>query len=203
MSFELDKMQIDNALGVNTYQMPAGAPQPGQQFGAPAMGAPPQQPQPMAGRFGGLSMAGGAQAGPGHFQAGASFGPGMGFQGAQAGYAMPMAGGQLNINANVNPLFKLAQLGAQFSKGNVGANVQYQPGQGVGGGVQWQHGPLSMGGGYDRRRGFNANLGWRQPLQQGGLVTPQSNEQFMHDRDQQMHEMVGKVLYDQGGFAVK
>ena len=248
MTFALDKMQIDDALGVNTYQMPAGAPNPGAPFGAPPLGAP-QQPQPMATRFGGLSANMGAQAGPGHLQAGANFAPNLGFRGAHANYAMPAAGGQLNINADVNPLFQLAQLGAQYNKGNVNANVayapgqgvsggmryqagpasanvayapgqgvsggmqyqagpvsanvNYQPGAGVGGGVQYQNGPLAVGGGYDPRRGAYGNLAVRQRFQEGGLATPQTNEDFVHNRDQQMHELVGKVLYDHGGFAAK
>lgn len=179
MTFALDKMQIDDALGVNTYQMPAGAPNPGAPFGAPPMGAP-QQPQPMATRFGGLSANMGAQAGPGHLQAGVGFGPQGQMQGANVGYAMPAAGGNLNLGANLDPRLRVAQLQAQYQRGPFNVGVGYQP-----------HGAVS------------GNVGMRVPFQQGGLANYQSVQDFVHSRDQQMERMAGKQPYENGGFAAK
>ena len=163
---------VQGQVSLNTYQMPAGAPNPGQQFGAPPMGAPQQPQQPMAGHFGGVNGNVGMQAGP----------------------------GTLNINASTNPLFKLAQLGAQYNVGPASAGVNYQPGAGVGGNVQYQRGPLAVGGGYDPRRGAYGNLAVRQNFQEGGLATSlpgqyatrQDDMDFMRDRYDQMHEVAGK-----------
>ena len=207
MTFALDKMQIDDALGVNTYQLPAGQPNPGAQFGAPAMGPPQQAPQPMAGRFGGIAPNMGAQIGPGHLQAGATLSPSFGFQGAQAGYSVPAMGGQLDINASVNPLFKLAQLGAKYSRGPFSATGTFTPGQGAGGGVQYASGPLTASAGMDPRMGAYGRLGVVQRFQEGGLATSlpvtkdyhQSDVDFLNTRNQQMSELVGKQAYAKGG----
>ena len=174
---------VHGQVSFNTYQMPAGAPNPGQQFGAPPMGAPQQPPQPMAGRFGGM--------------------------GGNVG--MPVGPGMLDLNGSVSPLLRLAQLGAQYNVGPVNAGVNYQPGAGVGGNVQYQRGPLVVGGGYDPRRGGYGNLAVRQNFQEGGLATSlpgdyathASDMDFIHDRYDQMHEVAGKYHAALGGFAVK
>jgi hypothetical protein len=201
--FSEAKMQIDDGLGLrvkpinapampqspvqghispNIYQMPAGAPNPGQQFGAPPTGAPGQQ-QPMAGRFGGVG----------------------------GGVSTPVGPGTLNINGGTNLLFKLAQLAAQYNVGPINAGVNYQPGAGVGGGMTYARGPVEIGGGYDPRRGGYGNVALRQPFQEGGLATsiPGSYEthasdmDFIRDRYDQMHEVAGKYHAALGGFAVK
>jgi hypothetical protein len=173
---------VQGQITPNTYSMPAGAPNPGQQFGAPPMGAPNQQ-QPMAGMFGGVN----------------------------GGVSAPVGPGTLNINGGTNPLFKLAQLAAQYNVGPVNANVNYQPGAGVGGGMTYARGPVEIGGGYDPRRGGYGNVAFRQPFQEGGLATSLPGQfethlgdmDFMHDRFDQMHEVAGKYHSARGGFAVK
>jgi hypothetical protein len=211
MTFALDKMQIDDALGLNTYQLPAGQPNPGAQFGAMQPGMMPQAPQPMAGRFGGVSPTMGAQAGPGHLQLAANVGPALNFQGARAGYSAPVAGGQLDINANVNPLFRLAQLGAKYGRGPVSGGVTYTPGQGVGGGVEYGNNGVTAGAGYGPQTGGYARIGLVRHFQEGGLATsiaaPQDRHQhdvdFINTQADHMREMVGRQAYARGGFAVK
>lgn len=164
------------------YQMPAGAPNPGQQFGAPPMGAPGQT-QPMAGRFGGVS----------------------------AGMSAPVGPGMLDLNGSVSPLFQLAQLGARYNVGPVSAGVTFQPGAGVDVDARYRMGPVEAHGGYDPRRGGYGGVQYQQAFQEGGLATsiPGNYEthagdmDFIRDRYDQMHEVAGKYHSAHGGFAVK
>ncbi len=157
---------VQAQLGPMGGQRPAGAPNPGAPFGAPPTGAP--QPQPMAGQFGGMQggaqvpLAGGqlgvsgstgpnmqlqqlqAQYSKGPVNASVRGGPG-GFQGAGVGASAPVAGGHVQMGADVDQRMKLAQLFAQFQKGGFGAGLQYAPGQGVSGGVQYRK-PFQEGG---------------------------------------------------------
>jgi len=197
------KMQIDDGLGLrvkplnapampqspvqghispNMYQIPAGAPNPGQQFGAPPTGAPGQQ-QPMASRFGGVG----------------------------GGVSTPVGPGTLDINGSVSPLLRLAQLGARYNVGPASAGVTFQPGAGMGVDARYRMGPVVAHGGYDPSRGGYGGVQYQQAFQEGGLATsiPGSYEthagdmDFIRDRYDQMHEVAGKYHSAQGGFAVR
>lgn len=121
---------VQGQISPNTYSLPAGAPNPGQQFGAPPMGAPGQM-QPMAGRFGGVS----------------------------GGVSAPVGPGTLNLNAGMSPNLGLAQLGARYNVGPVSAGVQYQPGAGASGGVQYRQAFQKGGAVWTRKEGQNPEGG--------------------------------------------
>lgn len=187
----------------STYQIPAGAPNPGARFGAPPMG-PPDQQQPMASRFGG------GQVGVQVPQGGVNIN--LGPSGAVQGAGVNANVGKFDISAALNNALQLQNLQARYNPGGpFSASANYAPDQGVGGGVQYQNGPLSVGGGYDPRRGAYADLGVRTPFQEGGLATSlpggyetrQSDLQFMNDRYNQMHEVAGKYHSARGGPAVR
>jgi hypothetical protein len=222
--FARDKAQISDALAVSqriqalqapppgpqpavqgqvqpmAYQLPAGAPNPGARFGAPPMG--PQQP--MAGRFGGMQA--GLQGPDGGINI--NLGPG-GFQGANAN----VNAGDFNFSAAADNAMQLQNLQARYNPGGpFSASASYAPGQGVGGGVQYQNGPISAGAGYSPQQGAYGNVGIRQQFQEGGLATSlpsapeahQSAVDFINNRDEQMHEVAGKLPhYRYGGFAVR
>jgi hypothetical protein len=166
------KQDIDDALGLRLKPL---GPVPNQQP-MQIPGNPQLTPQGMqfSGSMGPLS--GSATVGP------------QGFGGANVNYSAPLAGGRMNLGAAVDPRMKLAQLQAQYQHGPFSANVQYQPGGGVSGGVQY-----------------------RQNFEEGGLATSVHMPQDYHERDidfintrnQHMREMVGKSAYAMGGLAVK
>lgn len=152
--------------------------------------APNQQPMQIPGNPQltpqGMAFSGQQQIGPGMLSGGATVGP-SGFEGASANYGMPLAGGQLNVGASMDPRMQMGQLNAQYQRGPFSAGVNYQPGAGVSGGVQY-----------------------RQQFQEGGLATSLRNDPVYHDRDveflntrnQRMREVVGKQPYAKGGLAV-
>jgi hypothetical protein len=160
-----------------------------------ALGQRPQPPMPMQQPMQlpgnpqltpqGMNFSGQQQIGPGTLSGGATVGP-QGFGGAGANYSAPVAGGQLNVGAGVDPRMQLSQMQAQYQRGPFSAGVQYQPGGGVSGGVQY-----------------------RQPFQEGGLATSLRNDPVYHDRDvdfistrnQHMREVAGKQAYAEGGLA--
>ena len=168
------KEDIDDALGLR--MKPLG-PVPNPQ-GVHIPGNPQIGPQ-------GATFSGQMQAGPGTLSGNATVGP-QGFGGAGVNYGMPVAGGQLNMGAAMNPQMRLAQLSAQYQRGPVSAGVQYQPGQGVSGGVQY-----------------------RQSFQEGGLATSIHNPADYHERDiefintrnQHMRQLAGRPVYAEGGGA--
>lgn len=131
----------------------------------------------------GLAFSGQQQMGPGMLSGGATVGP-QGFGGAGVNYSAPVAGGQFNVGAGVDPRMQLSQMQAQYQRGPFSAGVQYQPGAGVSGGVQY-----------------------RQAFQEGGLASSVRNDPLYHDRDiefvntrnQHMRELAGKHAYAKGG----
>ena len=151
--------------------------------------APNQQPMQIPGNpqltDQGLALSGYQQLGPGALSGGAMVGP-QGFGGASANYGMPFAGGQLNLGASVDPRMQMSNLQAQYQRGPFSAGVQYQPGGGVSGGVQY-----------------------RQPFQEGGLATSLRTDPVHHERDvdfintrnQHMRELAGMNAYAKGGGA--
>ena len=134
----------------------------------------------------GLALSGYQQLGPGALSGGAMVGP-QGFGGASANYGMPVAGGQLNLGASVDPRMQMSNLQAQYQRGPFSAGVQYQPGGGVSGGVQY-----------------------RQAFQEGGLATSLRTDPVHHERDvdfintrnQHMRELAGMNAYAKGGLAM-
>lgn len=167
--------EINDALG---QRMPNLGPAPNQQP-MQIPGNPRLTPQ-------GMAVSGQQQLGPGQLNLGAMMGP-RGFQGASANYGMPLAGGQLNLGASMDPRMRMGQLNAQYQRGPFSAGVNYQPGQGVSGGLQY-----------------------RQPFQEGGLASSLRNDPTYHERDvdfvntrnQHMREVVGKHAYAKGGLAM-
>lgn len=165
------KEDIDDALGIRDQRMRPLGPAPNQQP-TQLPGNPQLTPQ-------GVQFSG--QAGP--FSGGAAVGP-QGFGGAGVNYSAPVGGGQMNLGAAVDPRMRLAQLQAQYQRGPFSANVQYAPGAGASGGVQF-----------------------RQAFQEGGLATSVHLPQDFHERDidfintrnQHMREIVGKSAYAKGG----
>ena len=159
----------------------------GQRPQPPMPQQPMQQPMQLPGNPQltpqGLALSGQQQIGPGMLSGGATVGP-QGFGGGGANYSAPVAGGQLNVGAGVDPRMQLSQMQAQYQRGPFSAGVQYQPGQGVSGGVQY-----------------------RQSFQEGGLATSLRNDPVYHDRDvdfistrnQHMREVAGKPAYAKGG----
>lgn len=141
------KQDIDDALGQR--MQPLGPP-PNPQ-GARLPGNPQISPQ-------GATFGGQAQVGPGMLSGNATVGP-QGFGGAGANYSAPMAGGQLGISAAADPRMKLAQLAAQYQRGPFSANMQYQPGAGVSGGVQYRQAFKEGGGVWTRKEGQNPEGG--------------------------------------------
>lgn len=137
------RAQIDDGLGLRSQRMP--------QLNAPAMPQPPvqgqiglspynmpagapglnQQPQPMAGRFGGVS----------------------------GGISTPAGPGTLNVGGAVGPNLGLAQLGARYNIGPVSVGAQYQPGAGVGGGVEYRQAFKKGGAVWTRKEGQNPEGG--------------------------------------------
>ena len=170
------KEDIDDALGLR--MKPLG-PVPNPQ-GIHIPGNPQIGPQ-------GATFSGQTQVGPGMLSGNATVGP-QGFGGAGVNYGMPVAGGQLNMGAAMNPQMRLAQLSAQYQRGPVSAGVQYQPGQGVSGGMQY-----------------------RQNFQEGGLATSIHSPQDYHERDvefintrnQHMRQIAGRPAYAEGGLNAK
>lgn len=178
------KQDIDDALGQRTppqgmqpQRMQPLGPVPNPQ-GVQLPGNPQIGPQ-------GATFSGQAQVGPGQLSGNATVGP-QGFGGAGANYSAPVAGGQLDLRAELDRRAKLAQLMAQYQRGPFSAGVQYQPGQGVSGGMQY-----------------------RQAFQEGGLATSVHNPQDYHERDvdfinttnQHMRQMAGLPVYANGGGA--
>jgi hypothetical protein len=106
----------------------------------------------------GLAFSGQQQIGPGALSGGAMVGP-QGFGGASANYSAPVAGGNLNVGAAVDPRMRLSQMQAQYQRGPFSAGLQYQPGAGVSGGVQYRQ-PFKEGGGvWTRKEGQNPEGG--------------------------------------------
>lgn len=147
--------EINDALG---QRMPNLGPAPNQQ--------PMQIPgNPQLTRQG-LALSGQQQLGPGMLSGGATVGP-RGFGGASANYNVPMAGGQLNLGANMDPRMKMAQLNAQYQRGPFSAGVNYQPNGGLSAGMQYQkqfrEGGLAAyakgGGAWTRKEGQNPEGG--------------------------------------------
>lgn len=194
---------VRGQVGPMSYQMPAGAPNPGAQFGAPAIGGQ----QPMATQFAGVAGGVQGQVGPANVGINAQMGPQGNFQGANIGASMPMGGGNFDVNAALNNAMALQMMQGRYSQGPFSASASYAPGQGVGGEIGYQQGPLSVSGGYNPQRGATANIGLRQPFQEGGLATsirnaPQYREQdvdFINTRNQHMREVSGKSAYAEGG----
>ena len=163
---------INEALGQRIPKM--GPPPNQQQMQLP--GNPQITPQ-------GLAFSGQQQMGPGMLSGGATVGP-QGFGGAGVNYSAPVAGGQFNVGAGVDPRMQLSQMQAQYQRGPFSAGVQYQPGAGVSGGVQY-----------------------RRAFQEGGLASSVRNDPLYHDRDiefvntrnQHMRELAGKPAYAKGG----
>lgn len=168
------KRDIQDALGL---RMPKVGPAPNQQP-TQIPGNPQLTPQ-------GLALSGYKPMGPGTLSGGAMVGP-HGFGGGGANYSMPAAGGNLNFSAGIDPRMQLSQLQAQYQRGPFSVGAQYQPGAGVSGGVTY-----------------------RQPFQEGGLATSlasepyqhQRDEDFVNNRDEQMHEVAGKP-HAMGGLAM-
>jgi hypothetical protein len=164
--------EINEALGQRMTNL--GPPPNQQQMQLP--GNPQVTPQ-------GLAFSGQQQIGPGTFSGGAMVGP-QGFGGASANYSAPVAGGQFSVGAGVDPRMQLSQMQAEYQRGPFSAGVQYQPGAGVSGGVQY-----------------------RQPFQEGGLASSVRNDPVYHERDtdfvstrnQHMRELAGKHAYAEGG----
>jgi hypothetical protein len=246
--FDRDKAQISDALGVSqriqalqapppdppgavrphaapsTYQIPAGAPNPGARFGAPPPAVPQQQP--MAGRLAGgqvglqgpnggininlgpngMPQGGSVNANMGKFDVGAALNNAMQLQNMQARYS---PNNNFSASANYAPGQGFGG-GVQYQNGPFSASANYAPGQGFGGDVQYQNGPFSAGGGYDQNRGAYANLGVRKQFQEGGLASSLRTDPVYHDRavdfldmeNRHMREMVGKHAAH-GGFSVK
>lgn len=215
-------------FGPITQQVPAGAPNPGQQFGGWSPGM--QQQQPMATQVTGFQ--GGVQAplGPGTVGANVNMDQRGNIQGGNANMNMPAGNGQFDINAALDNAFKLQNLQARYNQGPFSAGANYAPGQGMGGDVSYNQGPFSasanyapgqgMGGevgynqgpfsanmGYDQNRGAYGNVGFRQTFQEGGLATSirtnpadrQRDMDFINTRNQHMREVVGRAAYAKGG----
>ena len=208
--FANDKAQISDALAVSqriqaaaapppppqqpaqaqvtplSYQLPAGAPNPGAQFGMPPAGPPDQQQQPMASRFGGAQV--GLQGRDGDINI--NLGPGGEFEGANA----HAKAGRFDVSAALNDALQLQEMQARYSsdgpvsvsggydrdkgfggdveykKGSVSASGGYNQRDGGRGEVKYQKGAVSAGGGYDKRRGPYANVGVGMQFQDGGGV---------------------------------
>jgi len=167
--------EINDAL--NLRLKPLGPPPNQQSMQIP--GNPQLNPQ-------GMSFSDMQQVGPGVLSGNAMVGP-QGFGGASANYGMPVAGGQLNVGGSVSPGMDVAQLQAQYQRGPFSAGLQYQPGAGVSGGIQY-----------------------RKQFQEGGLATSLRNNPVDHERDvafvstrnQHLREMVGKQPHARGGLAM-
>lgn len=135
--------------------------------------------------FQGASANYAAPVGPGQLNVGTMFGP-SGFEGASANYGMPVGDGELNLGASMDPRMQMGQLNAQYQRGPFSAGVNYQPGGGVSGGVQY-----------------------RRAFQEGGLATSVRSDPVYHERDvdfintrnQHMREVAGKQAYAKGGLA--
>jgi hypothetical protein len=139
--------EINEALGQRMTNL--GPPPNQQQMQLP--GNPQVTPQ-------GLAFSGQKQIGPGALSGGAMVGP-QGFGGASANYSAPVAGGNLNVGAAVDPRMQLSQMQAQYQRGPFSAGLQYQPGAGVSGGVQYRQ-PFKEGGGvWTRKEGQNPEGG--------------------------------------------
>lgn len=179
-------MQMPGNLNVSPsmWQMPAGAPNPGERFGAPQLH--PDAGQPMASRFGGAQVSAGGGVGPGFLSGGAQFSPSGDMQGAGVNYSAPAAGGQINLGANLDDELKLSQLMAEYQRGPFSAGMQYSPSGGVRGGIRY-----------------------RQAFQEGGLATSLRSDPVHHERDvefintrnQHMRELAGRQAYAKGGGA--
>jgi hypothetical protein len=188
--------------GPMTYQMPAGAPNPGAQFGAP----PPQQ-QPMATRLGGFQAGAQAPVGPGMGNINVNLSPAGAFQGAGANMRMPVGDGQFDVGAALDNAMKLQNMQARYNQGPFSAGANYAPGQGAGVDLSYQKGPFAASGGYDQNRGAYGNVGLRQSFQEGGLATSIRNNpadrekdmEFINTRNQHMREISGKAAYAKGG----
>ena len=168
------KQDIEDALGQRMRPLgPVPSPRGMRLPGNPQIG-----PQ-------GATFSGQTPLGPGMLSGSATVGP-QGFGGAAMNYGAPVAGGQFNMGAAMNPQMQLAQLSAQYQRGPVSAGVQYQPGAGVSGGMQY-----------------------RQAFQEGGLASPIHSPQDYHERDvefintrnQHMRELAGRQAYAEGGGA--
>jgi hypothetical protein len=172
--------QVRAQAGPMTYQMPAGAPNPGAQFGAP----PPQPQQPMATRLGGFQAGAQAPVGPGMGGININLSPAGGFQGAGANVSMPAGKGQFDMGASLDDALKLQMLQARYNQGPVSVGANYSPNGGVGG-----------------------NVSFRQSFEEGGLATslrtnPADREkdlEFVNTRNQHMREVVGRPAYAEGG----
>lgn len=153
---------------------------------------PPQQP-PMQMPVGmgvtpqGVSMQGQTPAFGGMMSGQANFGLN-GFQGAQGQFNAPMAGGDLNLSAVMDQAMRL------------------QNGQ-----VNYNRGPFSAGVGYSPNAGMNAQIGYRQAFQEGGLATSlrsdpthhAHDEEFINTENLHMRDMVGKpARFAKGGLAM-
>lgn len=170
------RQQIDDALGLS-QRMPKLAPPPNQQpMRMP--GNPQITPQ-------GLAVSGQQQVGPGMVSGGAMVGP-EGFGGGGVNYNAPVAGGNINLSAGVDPRMQLSQMQAQYQRGPFSVGAQYQPGQGVSGGVSY-----------------------RQSFQEGGLATSlranpvdyQHDEDYVSTANRHMREIAGKPAA-KGGLAM-
>jgi len=146
-----ERPPVNAFVAPQTYQMPAGAPNPTAQFGAPPTG--PFAPQdPMASRFGGIQAGLQGQAGGINI----NLSPRGQFQGADAN----ANAGDFDFNASVNNAMQLQALQARYSpQGPFSASANYTAGQGVGGELQYQDGGFSAGGGYGPS-GPHGNLGY-------------------------------------------
>jgi hypothetical protein len=195
--------------GPMTYQMPAGAPNPGAQFGAPPPGPPGQPQQPMATRLGGFQAGAQAPVGPGMGGININLSPAGGFQGAGANMSMPMGKGQFDVGAALDNAMKLQDMQARYRQGPFSAGVNYEPGQGAGADLSYERGPLSVSGGVDKRRGARGEVSFRKSFGEGGLASPirtnpadrERDVEFINTRNQHMREVVGRPAYAKGGGA--
>ena len=205
--FDKDKAQIADALAVSqrifkaaappppphqpqqpfaapsTYQMPAGAPNPGAKFGMPPAG-PPGQQQPMATRFGGAQF---GLPGPGG-DININLGPGGKFEGANA----DAKSGKFDVSGALNSAAQLQALQARYrpdgqtsvsggydrdkgfggevelTKGLVSARAGADQRGGPRGDVRYEKDGFSVDGGYDKERGAFAGIGLNKAFRDGG-----------------------------------
>ena len=195
--------QMQAQVAPMAYQMPAGAPNPAAQFGAP------QPQQPMATRLGGFQAGAQMPVGPGMGGININLSPGGGFQGAGANASLPAGSGQFDVGAALDNALRLQNLQARYSQGPFSAGANYAPDQGAGVDLSYQRGPFAVSGGYDQGRGAYGNVGLRQAFQEGGLASPirtdpadrQRDVDFINTRNQHMREVAGKAAYAKGGGA--
>lgn len=196
---------IHAQFGPMTQQVPAGAPNPGQQFGGWTPGMPNQQQ--MASQLMGFQAGAQAPVGPGMVGANVNMDQSGNVQGGNANMNMPAGDGQFDMNAALDNAFKLQNLQARYNQGPFSAGASYTPGQGMGGNVGYNQGPFSANVGYAPGQGASANVGYRQAFQEGGLATslrsnPVSHamdEDFVNTRNEHMREVAGRAAYAKGG----